>query len=66
MNGYEFDLAKSRMNSFIAEAQHEALVTRAAREGRAARTAARMARAGVAPVRKAWVLAGAAFHSLAS
>jgi hypothetical protein len=65
MNGYEFDLAKSRMNSFVAEAQHGALVSRANRERHATRAAARMAQAGVRPFRKAMVVVGAALHSLA-
>jgi hypothetical protein len=63
MNGYEFDLAKTRMNSFVADAERHALVSSALRERRLAR-AARVAEAGVRPIRKAWVLAGAALHSL--
>ena len=65
MNGFEYDFARSRMDSLLAEAEQHRLVSTARRERREAKAAARAARPS-GPFRKVFVLAGAALHNVAS
>jgi len=64
MNGYEFELATSRMQHFQADAARDAAAVQMVKALRAQRRKA--VRAAGQPFRQAWQLAANAVHGLAS
>ena len=65
MNGYEFELATSRMQHFQADAERDAAAVQMVKALRAQRRKAAVRAAGQ-PFRQAWQLAANAVHGLAS
>jgi hypothetical protein len=65
MNGYEFELATSRMQQFQADAARDAAAVQMVKALRAQRRKAAVRAAGQ-PFRRAWLLAANAVHGLAS
>jgi hypothetical protein len=65
MNGYEFELATSRMQHFQADAAQDAAALQLVKAMRSQRRKA-AARVATQPFRQAWLMAVTAVHGLAS
>jgi hypothetical protein len=65
MNGYEFELATSRMQHFQADAARDAAALQMVKALRAQRRRAAVRAVGQ-PFRQAWLLVASAVHGLAS